>query len=258
LTLGLSPAMGAVIPPKDKLTDDEKIEILRNLSAEFAKAKTYLPRSKKPLEFDFNGTWDQAAWQRLAQGDNVTARVGDQIKITHVAFEGSKLVLEINGGLKSGKHWYDHIETGMGGGTRPVSNGDYTPTTGTNIEINFHKPMENLTSAELKRILLPLMDFDPKSAAKLYSETLPPEVQKAISDKRAAEGMDRDQVKLALGNPYRKYRETKDGDDLEDWIYGQPPGKVTFVTFKGNKVIKVKEEYAGLGIQTAPQINIVP
>jgi len=39
---------------------------------------------------------DQAAWQRLAQGDNVAAG-GDQIKITHVAFEGSKLVLEING-----------------------------------------------------------------------------------------------------------------------------------------------------------------
>jgi len=37
--------------------------------------------------------------------------------------------------------------------------------------------------------------------------------------------MDHDQVKLALGNPYRKYRETKDGDDLEDWIYGSRPAK---------------------------------
>jgi hypothetical protein len=256
--VGITSLSGAVIPQKDKLTDDEKIEILRNLSAEFAKAKTYLPRSKKALEYDVNGTWDQAAWQRLAQGDNVAARVGDQIKITHVAFEGSKLVLEINGGLKSGKHWYDHLEAGMGNSTRPVSNGDYTPTTGTGIEINFHKPMENLTSAEVKRVLLPLMDFDKKSAAKLYSETLPPEVQKAITEKRALEGMDHDQVKLALGNPYRKYRETKDGNDLEDWIYGQAPGKVTFVTFQGNKVVKVKEQYAGLGSTTAAQINAAP
>jgi hypothetical protein len=256
--VGIAPLSGAVIPAKDKLTDDEKIEILRNLSAEFAKAKTYLPRSKKALEYDANGTWDQAAWQRLAQGDNVAARVGDQIKITHVAFEGSKLVLEINGGLKSGKHWYDHLETGMGNTTRPVSNGDYTPTTGTGIEINFHKPMENLTSAEVKRVLLPLMDFDTKSAAKMYSETLPPAVQKAIAEKRVLEGMDHDQVKLALGNPYRKYRETKDGNDLEDWIYGQAPGKVTFVTFQGNKVVKVKEQYAGLGSTTAPQINVTP
>ena len=129
----------------------------------------------------------------------------------------------------------------MGNSTRPIGNGNYTPTTGTNIEINFHKPMENLTSAEVKKILLPLMDFDPKSAAKLYSETLPPEVQKAITEKRALEGMDRDQVLMALGHPLRKYRETKDGHDLEDWIYGQAPGKITFVTFAGNKVVKVKE-----------------
>jgi hypothetical protein len=248
-----------VIPiAKDKLTDDEKIEILRNISAEFAKAKTYLPRSKKPLEYDMDGTWDKGAWQRLSQGNNVAARVGDQIKITRVAFEGSKLVLEINGGLKSGKHWYDHIEAGMGNSTRPVGSGDYSATTGTGIEINFHKPMEGLTSAEIKRILLPLMDFDPKSAAKLYAETLPPEMQKAIAEKRALEGMDHDQVKLALGNPFRKYRETKDGNDLEDWIYGQPPGKVTFVTFQGNKVVKVKEQYAGLGSATAPQVNVTP
>jgi transcriptional regulator of aromatic amino acid metabolism len=83
------------------------------------------------------------------------------------------------------------------------------------------------------------------------------DLRKAIAEKRVTEGMDRDQVKLTLGNPLRKYRETKDGDDLEDWIYGQPPGKVTFITFKGNKVVKVKDQYAGLGIETAPR-TVVP
>jgi hypothetical protein len=250
------PAWGGVLPTRDKLTNDEKIEILRGLSAEYAKGKTYIPRSKKPLDFEIDGTWDQGLWQRMAQA-GVAARVGDQIKITHVAFEGDKLVLEINGGLKSGKKWYDHVEVGMGGAGRPVGNGDYAASTGTSIEINFHKPMENLTSADIKKLLLPLMDFDLRSASKLYSETLTPEVQKAVTEKRAIEGMDRDQVKLALGTPVRKYRETKDGDDLEDWIYGTPPGKVTFVTFRGNKVVKVKEQYAGLGSETAPR-TVVP
>src|SRR5690349_10670721 len=97
------------------------------------------------------------------------------------------------------------------------------------------------------------MDFDPHSVSKLYAETLPPEVQKAVSEERATEGMNHDQVLLALGQPRRKYRETKDGVDLEDWIYGEAPGKVTFVTFSGNKVVKVKEQYAGLGIQTSAQ-----
>jgi hypothetical protein len=57
---------------------------------------------------------------------------------------------------------------------------------------------------------------------------------------------------MAMGHPLRKYRETKDGVDFEDWIYGEAPGKVTFVTFSGSKVVKVKEQYAGLGIQAAP------
>jgi hypothetical protein len=253
----LLPASRAgVIPVKDKLTDDEKVEILRNLSAEYAKAKTYFPRSAKPLEFDaVTGTWDQAKWQMMAQQNGgPAARESDQIKITHVGFDGDKLLLEINGGLKSGKHWYDHVETGMGGMTRPVSNGQYTPTTGTNIEVNFHKPMENLTSDQIKKVLLPLMDFDKHTVTKLYSESLPPEVQKAITEKRALVGMSRDEVLMAMGHPLHKDRETKDGEELEDWIYGEPPGKVTFVTFSGSKVKKVKDAYAGLGGDVSPKM----
>lgn len=39
--------------------------------------------------------------------------------------------------------------------------------------------------------------------------------------------------------------------DFEDWVYGNPPGKMTFITFQGNKVSKVKDTYAGLGGSTA-------
>jgi hypothetical protein len=82
-----------------------------------------------------------------------------------------------------------------------------------------------------------------------YIDTLPPEMQEAIKAKRATEGMNREQMVMALGRPVHKSRETKDGMELEDWVYGKAPGKITFVTFNGNKVIKVKESYAGLGTQ---------
>ena len=68
--------------------------------------------------------------------------------------------------------------------------------------------------------------------------------------------MDRDQVILALGKPRTKMRETKDGLELEDWVYGNPPGKIVFVTFNGSKVLKVKETYAGLGGQVAPPLPV--
>ncbi len=68
--------------------------------------------------------------------------------------------------------------------------------------------------------------------------------------------MDRDEVFLALGRHERKLRETKDGVDSEDWIFGRPPGKMVFVTFEGSKVVKVKETYAGLGAEAAAPLEI--
>lgn len=245
-------AQAGVLHPADKLTEDEKIELLRGLSAEYANAKETLPRSKKPLEVAADGTYDKKKWQSLAQENGgPAARVGDKIQITKISMEGDKIVFEINGGLSSGRKWYDHVQIGMGAGTQPVNNGTATPNQGTYIELDFHKPMESLTSAEVKKMLAPVLDFDKRSATTIYSETLPPEVQKAIADKRALEGMSREQVVMALGRPEHKYRESKEGLDTEDWIYGTPPGKITFVTFGGSKVVKVKEQYAGLGIQTA-------
>jgi hypothetical protein len=113
-----------------------------------------------------------------------------------------------------------------------------------------------MKASEIKEILAPVLKFDQRSATEIYSQQLKPEVQKAISEKKARVGMDRDEVFLALGRPERKLRETKDGVDLEDWIFGRPPGKIVFVTFEGNKVVKVKETYAGLGAEAAAPLEI--
>jgi hypothetical protein len=104
-------------------------------------------------------------------------------------------------------------------------------------------------------MLAPILDFEKRTATEQLMDSFPPEIQAAVKENRAVEGMDRDQVILAIGKPRHKQRETKDGDDYEDWVYGTPPGKITFVTFKGNKVIRVKDSYAGLGGQTAPPLT---
>jgi len=235
----------------DKLTYDERVELMRGLSFEYATVKDFLPRSKKPLEYESRGTFDKKAWEALGKEMGPAARLGDLVQITKVGIEEDKIVLEINGGLKSGKHWYDRVQIGMGQQTSPISNGDIRPTAGTNIEILFHKPLANLKSADVKKILAPIFDFEKRSATEVYADTLPAPIKKAIAEKRVMEGMDREQVLLAAGHPVHKSRETKEGLELEDWVYGTPPGKIVFVTFNGNKVIKVKEEYAGLGKESA-------
>jgi hypothetical protein len=235
--------------PGNKLTFEDRIEITRGLMAEYATVKQFLPRSKKPLPFESTGAFDKKVWEAASKEFGPAARVGDLVQITKVEIEDDKIVLQINGGLKGNRKWYDNIEVGMGSRTTPVGRGDSNAPGGTTVAILYHKPLEPVKASEIKKLLAPVLDFEKRSATELYADTLPPEMQKAIREKRALEGMDREQVTLALGRPARKSREVKDGIELEDWVFGQPPGKITFVTFSGSKVVKVKEMYAGLGSQ---------
>jgi len=247
--LTLSPAL---LSAGNKLTWEDRVELTRGLSAEYATAKVILPRSHKALEFDVNGTYDKGAWASVARQGGPAARTGDLVQVTRVDIEDDRIVLQINGGYKGGKKWYQGVQVagGVGNTQVPISQGgDSNAPGGTSIAILFHKPLEPIKALEVKKLLAPVLDFEKHSATQLYSESLPPEMQQAIKEKRAMVGMNREEVIMACGRPQHKSRETKDGLELEDWVYGTPPGKITFVTFNGEKVIKVKDSYAGLGEQ---------
>jgi hypothetical protein len=239
----------------DKLSFDERVEITRGLMAEFAKSKVTLPRSKKALTYPSDGNYDREAWQKALLENGPAARVGDEIQITRVLIEDKKILLEINGGLKGGRHWYDHVQVGMGGPTAPVNtNQNAQSAAGSNIALLFPKGVPSLAVNDIKAMLSPILDFSKQSATQNYVENLPEPIKKAIHEQKAVEGMNRDQVILAMGRPRNKSRETKDGDEMEDWVYGEPPGKVTFITFNEGKVVKIREDYANIGGSTAPPL----
>jgi hypothetical protein len=227
--------------------------LTRGLTAEYATAKVLLPRSRKALEIRANQEFK--AWS-TAGSSGPAARTGDLVQITKVSIEDDRIVLDINGGYNGGKKWYRNLQVGGGMGsnpkTVPIGGGnDSNAPGGTSIALVFGKSLEPIKATEVKKLLAPVLEFEKRSASEIYSETLPLDVQVAVKEKRALVGMDRDQVILAMGRPVHKSRETLDGIDVEDWVYGQAPGKITFVTFDGDKVIKVKEMYAGLGTQVA-------
>src|SRR5712692_6196541 len=241
-------AVASLHADSKKLTLDQRVEIMRGLTAEYATVKAPLPRSKKLLEFDAsNGTWDKKKWEEAGRELGPAARVGDLVQVTHVEIDKDRIVLEINNGMKGKGKWTDHIQVGIGASTSPISQRATNAPSGTTIAVLFDGPIGEMTAAEMKKLLTPVLDFEKHSATENYVDTLPPEIKQAIEQKKPVEGMDRDQVLLALGKPVHKTRESKDGVDYEDWIYGQPPGRMTFVTFSGAKVVRVKETYAGLG-----------
>jgi hypothetical protein len=241
-------AVASLHADSKKLTIDQRVEIMRGLTAEYATVKAPLPRSKKPLEFDgSNGTWDKKKWDEAGKELGPAARIGDLVQVTHVDIDKDRIVLEINNGMKAKGKWTDHIQIGIGASTTPISQRPTNAPSGTSIVVLFDGPIGETTAAEIKKLLTPVLDFEKHSVTENYVDTLPPEIKQAIEQKKPVEGMDRDQVLLALGKPLRKSRETKDGVDYEDWIYGEPPGRMTFVTFAGPKVVRVKDTYAGLG-----------
>jgi hypothetical protein len=241
-------AIASLNADQKKLTVDQRVEILRGLDAEYATVKVPLPRSRKPLDVQTDGTYDKQAWTEASKQLGPAGRTGDLVQVTQVTIEKDAIILQINGGMRAKGGWKDHVSVGMGGATNPINGGQNSNSPGgTTIALRFNEPIGELTSAEVKKMLAPILDFDKRTVTEQYVETIPPEVKKAIENKKAIEGMDRDQVILALGRPVHKTRETKESVEYEDWIYGTPPGRVTFVTFVGAKVVKVKETYAGLG-----------
>ncbi len=238
----------------DKLSFDERMEIERGLNAELATMKVMLPRAKKPLVIRSDGAYDQNAWTKALDEQGPAARMGDQVQITRVQIESNRILLEINGGTRSG-HWYDHVQVGMGGNTSPASTNQNGQPNGSHLALVFPGAVPSLKAADIRQMLSPVFDFEKHTASEQYAEHLPEPIKKAIKEQKAIEGMDHDQVLLAMGKPRSKSRQTnQDGDELEDWVYGDPPGKMTFVRFSEGKVVKVQDSYANVGGMTAPPL----
>jgi hypothetical protein len=255
----LAPSSWLVAPAQaadKKLTEDDRIEILRGLASEYATVKALLPRSPKPLPFDSTGNWDKQYWAEVGNKYGPAARLGDLVQITHVDIENDRIVFQINGGMKQKGNWRDHVQIGMAGpvsgGVSQVNTQQTSAPSGTTLALLFNQPIPSLKASDIKKILSPLLEFEMGTATENYVEKLPEPVKQAIKANKVIVGMDREQVLLAMGKPRHKERSVdKDGTETEDWIYGDPPGKITFVTFANSKVIKVKEAYADIGGTTA-------
>jgi hypothetical protein len=180
--------------------------------------------------------------------------VGDSAQITKLEFHDHAIVVDVNGGGRGKRRWRDHIQIGMGG-TIPTAKTTTTtpdqqngppgiqPGAGSTIFLEFTKAVPDLTPAELKQILSPFLDFaKQRSASVQWVDTLPPEMKKAIQERRPAVGMDREEVVAAIGKPEHKVRERdSDGNEIEDWIYGQPPSKTVFIRFMGDRVTSIRQ-----------------
>ena len=122
-----------------------------------------MPRSKKALEFSSDGTWDHDVWQAAFKELGPAGRIGDLIQVTHVEIDKDRIVLELNGGMKGKRRFLDHLQIGMGNATSPVTGPATNAPGGTTVALTFGGPIGEVTSADVKKMLQPILDFEKES-----------------------------------------------------------------------------------------------
>jgi hypothetical protein len=234
------------------LQDQSKLDLIRYVSGEFAKATKPLPAGKEGFLYYVGKPVSAELLNSAVATHGAAVNSGDNVQITKLEFRAHTIVVDVNGGGRGKKNWKDHVQIGMGGvptmstgQSQTSENGPpgVQPGMGSTLFLEFTKAVPDLTPEDLKQILSPFLDFTrQRSASVHWTDTLPPEVRKAIQDRRPAVGMDREEVVAAIGKPEHKVRERdSEGNEIEDWIYGQPPSKTIFVRFQGDRVTSVRQ-----------------
>ena len=242
----------ASAPPRSgPMQDESRLEIQRYVNGEFARMVMPLPGSKKGFHIKAGKPLDQDALRKAIASNGAALNPGDNVQITKLDFLSRGIALELNGGGNGRRTWRDRIQIQVGAGGIPIQTSTSTSQrsvavaekAGATFYLDFDRPLPDMTPDQVKEYLSAVLDFSKqRSAAVQWIETLPPEIQQAIQEKRAEAGMDREQVLAAIGRPDRKVRERDlNGNEIEDWIYGRPPSPTVFVRFSGEKVTRISQ-----------------
>jgi len=236
-----------IVPTHVALTQSEldarsRLLLIRQLQSEQGFAMRPFPRGHLGLTLAANGKLDPAgeAYRDLVLKEGMAAKPGARLVLTEIKFERAKIVFELNKGPDAKHRFLRHIQLGSGPYWNPVVQGADLDPEGARLTLTFENHLPELTGAQVKALLAPLISFDVKTPLQAYTDTLPPTLKDAILNHRVLVGMDTEMVMFAKGEPWNKMREMDGQMPFEVWIYGKPPEDVEFVRFNGSRVIRME------------------
>jgi hypothetical protein len=241
---------------KSELDAKTRILLIRALLQEQGFAMRPFPRGHKGLTLAANGKLEPAgtAYLNMVISDGLSAKPGSRLVITNITFDRSRMVFDLNGGPDAKHRFLRHIQISAGPG---MGDPDVDPTmanqagdpAGSRLTLTFADHVPDLTPAQVKALLAPLISFDVKTPIQAFTDTLPPALKEAILSHKVLVGMTTDMVLYAKGQPLTKSREMDGQMPIEEWIYGTPPDPVDFVRINGNRVIRVEVSKNGEALQ---------
>ena len=228
---------------KTMLDAKTRLELIRVMQSEQGFAMRPFPRGHRGLTLAANGKLNPAGegYLNMVIAHGTSAKPGDRLVLTDVKIEHSNIVFLLNGGPDLKHRFLRHIQIGMGPNAQsPVVRGDDQEPVGARLTLTFDGHIPELTGAEVKALLAPLISFDVKTPIQAFTDTLPTKLKEAILNHHVLVGMSTDMVLFAKGQPEIKSREMDGQMPFEEWVYGKPPQDVQFIRINGNRVIRVE------------------
>ncbi len=251
--------------PKSELDPKTRLLLIRALQSEQGFAMRPFPRGHKGLTLEANGKLQPAgeAYLNMVVDQGLSAKPGQRMVITDIKIDRSKIVLDLNGGPDARHRFLRHVQIGMG---PDMGDPDVDPQladqsgdpAGTRLTLAFGDHIPELTPAQVKALLAPLISFDVKTPIQAFTDTLPLPLKDAILGHKVWVGMSTDMVLYAKGRPNTKMREMEGQMPVDIWIYGTPPEDVTFVRINGNRVIRVELAKVGEPLQIFTKDVVTP
>ncbi|MGD0941269.1 MAG: hypothetical protein ABR905_16310, partial [Terracidiphilus sp.] len=236
-----------IIPTHVELTNSvldpkTRLELIRVLQAEQGFAMRPFPKGHKGLTLIANGKLIPAGggYLNMVVSEGLSAKPGDRLVLSDLKIDHSKIIIDLNGGPDPKHRLLRHVQIGSGPEMNPVIQPDGQDPVGARLTLVFSGHIPELTGAQVKALLAPLISFDVKTPIQAFTDTLPTKLKDAILNHHVLVGMTTEMVLYAMGQPDRKSRETDGQMPFEEWIYGQPPKDVEFVRINGNSVIRLE------------------
>ena len=232
----------SVTLPSAPLTERTRQQLIRTFQADEAFAVRPLPLGTRGVTLHANGQLSPtgSAYAAELEKYGISAKPGDRVVITKFEVKPDRILFEFNDGPEKHHHILQHIEVGGMGGGVPLAQDDGHVPVGSRMSLVFSKYVPELTAAQVRSLISPIIDFSLKTPVEAFADTLPPKLKGAVLNHEVLVGMNREMVLKAVGQPEQKVRETDGQTPFEEWIYGQPPHQVQFVRFNGNRVIRLE------------------
>ncbi len=117
-TGGVATTQAAAAPANQKLTIENRLAIVREVSHEYVTLQKPLPASRKEkeaVEVDGTGKVNEEGLRRLLANRGMALPTGEIVQITDLKIKKNHILFEINGGGKKKTKWYQRVTVTAGG-----------------------------------------------------------------------------------------------------------------------------------------------